>query len=396
MSTSSLPKTTSLAVRPLSRRALLGGLAAGSALLALASSLAVPQTRALADDAPAAEPARTTAADLPVIGGPTTYPLTYQTYDHNQQPVEVTIEAAPERVVAAYQNNVETLLALGLADRIVCAFGLDDPGALGDLQEAFDTIPYQDSRPDKETVIGLEPDFIAAWFSLYADDRLGDVAEWHGRGCGTYMSLNSGCRGATGSYYQTIYDEMRDIQQLGIIFDRQDEAQALVDRMLDEVVRVQEYTAEQDTHPSVAVLENEDGSFRVYSEMTLGGSVALEAGATLAVGQGDDTANVSAEDLIAADPDALFMVWYDGFKDGDAAVADIVDDPSFASLSAVQQGRVFPIALTGIYCGGLHTLDGILAVSEALYPELYEDGAAGSALLDARAGSDGSDTGEGR
>lgn len=394
----------SLLARPVSRRSLLGGLAGVSALLALAPALGAPTTNALADDASAQDPARTTAADLPRIGGPTSYPLTYQTYDHDQQPVEVTIEAAPERVVAAYQNNIETLLALGLADRIVCAFGLDDPGALGDLQEAFDTIPYQDSRPDKETVIGLEPDFIAAWFSLYADDRLGNVGEWHGRGCGTYMSLNSGCRGATGSYYQTIYDEMRDIQQLGIIFDRQDEAQALVDRLLDEVARVQEYTAEQDVHPSVAVLENEDGSFRVYSEMTLGGSVALEAGATLAVGQGADTANVGAEDLIAANPDALFMVWYDGFKDGDAAVADIVDDPSFASLSAVQQGQVFPIALTGIYCSGLHTLDGILAVSEALYPELYEDGAAGSALLDARAGSDasasadaaGSAAGEGR
>ena len=372
----------------ISRRALLGNLAGVAALAALAPLAVRPALAADPQGAGAADgPARTTAADLPRIGGPTSYPYTYTTYTYDRQPVEVTVEKAPERVVAAYQNNIETLLALGLKDRIVCAFGLDDPGALGDLQADFDAIPYQDSRPDQETVIGLEPDFIAAWNSLFADDRFGDVAGWHGRGTGTYMSLNSGCRGKTGSYYQTIYDEFQDILTLGIIFDRQDEAQALVDEMLDEVLRIQDYTAQLSERPRIAVLENEDDSFRVYSEMTLGGSVALEAGAELAAGKGDDTANISAEDLIGINPDALFMVWYDGFKTGEEAVADIADNAKFASLTAVKEGRVFPLALTGIYCSGLHTIDGILDISEALYPELYEDGAVGSAVCDAVAAS---------
>ena len=357
----------------------------------LASILAVGtlgsvRMSALAQEATGA-PARTTAADLPRIGGPTNYPYTYTTYTYDREPVEVTVERAPERVVAAYQNNIETLLALGLGDRIVCAFGLDDPGALGDLQTDFDAIPYQDSRPDQESVIGMQPDFIAAWNSLFADDRFGDVAGWHGRGTATYMSLNSGCRGKTGTYYQTIYDEFRDILTLGIIFDRQDAAQALVDEMLDEVLRIQDYTTAQATHPRIAVLENEDDSFRVYSEMTLGGSVALEAGAELAAGAGSDTANISAEDLIGINPDAIFMVWYDGFKTGEEAVADITGNSKFASLSAVKEGRVFSLALTGIYCSGLHAIDGILDISEALYPELYEDGAAGSAVRDAAAAS---------
>lgn len=315
---------------------------------------------------------RTTAADLPRIGGKTTYPYTFTTYNHAREAIEVTVDKAPERVVAAYQNNIETLLSLGLADKIVCAFGLDDESLLGDLKDAFDTIPYQDSRPSKEDVIGLEPDFICAWYSLFDDDRLGEVDSWHTRGTGTYMSLNSACRGKTGTYYQTIYDEFRDIQTLGIIFDKQDEAQALVDDMLAEVEKIQNYTSGQATHPAIAILENEDDSYRVYSERTLGGSVATEAGAELAVGKGDDTANISAEDLIAADPDAVFMVWYDGFKTGEEAVEDITENSKFASLSAVKAGRVYPLGLTGIYCSGLHTIDGILDISQALYPDLYK------------------------
>ena len=359
----------------LSRRSFVTGIAgiAGLAFLAQLAPRGAWADAAAADSADT--PSKTTAADLPRIGGPTTYPYTYTTYNHNREEVEVTVEKAPERVVAIDQNNIEELLAMGLADKIVLGFGLDDPTALGDLQAEFDKIPYQDDMPGKEDVIALEPDFISGWYSTFDDDRLGDVDTWHQRGCGTYMSLNSACRGKTGTYYQTIYDEFRDIQTLGIIFDKQDEAQALVDKMLDEVQKIQDYVAKQDVHPSVAVLENEDDSFRVYSEMTLGGNVAMEAGATLAVGQGSDTANISAEDLIAANPDAVFMVWYDGFKTGDEAVADITQDSKFASMQAVQNDRVFPVALTGIYCSGLHTMDGILAFSEKLYPELYADGA---------------------
>lgn len=363
----------------LSRRSFVAAGAAACALLALGRTSLAADSSAPAD---AAAGEKTTAADLPRIGGKTTYPYTYTTYTYAREPIEVTVEKAPERVVAGYQNNIETLLALGLADKIVCAFGLDDESLLGDLQGEFDKIPYQDSRPSKEDVIGLEPDIICAWYSLFADDRLGEVDSWHTRGTATYMSLNSACRGKTGTYYQTIYDEFRDIQTLGIIFDKQDEAQALVDKMLAEVEKIQDYTAKQSTHPSVAILENEDDSFRVYSERTLGGSVATEAGAELAVGKGDDTANISAEDLIAADPDAVFMVWYDGFKTGDEAVADITENSKFASLSAVKSGRVYPLGLTGIYCSGLHTIDGILDIAEALYPELYADGTAASSMND--------------
>lgn len=313
---------------------------------------------------------RLDAASLERIGGPTSYPFTFTTYDYNRQQVKVTIKKAPERVMAVQQNNIETLLALGLKDKIVMAYGLDDPSALGDLKADFDQIPFQDGKPSKEDVIGVDPDFITAWYSTFADDFLGDVDFWHNRETGTYMSRNSACRGKTGTYHQTIYDEFQDILLLGQIFDKQDEAQAIVDKMLAEVEKVQQYAKEQSSHPTVAVLENEDGSYRVYSEMTLGGNVATEAGATLAVGKGEDTANISAEDLIATDPDAVFMVWYDGFRDAESCVADITENSKFKSLGAVKDKKVFPVALTGIYCSGLHTIDGLRAFYQALYPDL--------------------------
>ena len=76
-----------------------------------------------------------------------------------------------------------------------------------DLKDSFDKINYLESRPSKEDVLALEPDFITGWSSLFAEGRLGEVDFWHERGTGTYMSLNSGCRWPPEEYPQTIQEE---------------------------------------------------------------------------------------------------------------------------------------------------------------------------------------------
>lgn len=305
------------------------------------------------------------------------YPLTVTTYNYARQPVEETFQKAPERVWAQGQDNIEILLALGLADKIVGACGLD--GAVrADLQDEFETINYYDTFPGKEAVLGLQPDFITGWYSTFDDTRMGDVGFWHERGVNTYMALNSACRGRSIDAPQTIAEEMEDIMTLGRIFGVEDRAQQLVDEIQDELVKIQDYVKGKEP-PRIAILEDEGDSYRVYSHTTLGGNVAEQVGAVLAVGADDNTANISAEELISVNPDAIFMVWYEGYTvgetdyAGDQVIELLTKDPKFASLSAVQNGKVFPINLSGIYCSGMRTLDGVLDFAQALYPDLYPD-----------------------
>ena len=61
-----------------------------------------------------------------------------------------------------------------------------------------------------------------------------------------------------------------------------------------------------------------------------------------AAGIADDNDRRSAEDLIAANPDAIFMVWYNGYTvndtdyAGEQVVELITENPAFASLDAVK------------------------------------------------------------
>lgn len=309
-------------------------------------------------------------------GTRTQYPLTITTYNYAKEQVAYTFEKAPERVWAQNQDNIEILLALGLKDKIVGACGLDGE-IRSDLAADFAEINYYESMPSKEEILALEPDFITGWYSTFSDKRLGDVGFWHERGVGTYMALNSACRGPAAENPQTVEEECQDILTLGRIFDVQARAEELVAEIHQELDRIEKHL-EGKTRLTAAVLEDEGGTYRVYGEDVLGGNVAVSGGVELAVGRHGENGNISAEDLIAANPDAIFMVWYDGYTVGDVDYAGehvvklITENPAFASLDAVQNGRVYPINLSGIYCSGMRTLDGVMDVSRSLYPELYQ------------------------
>lgn len=295
------------------------------------------------------------------------YPVTINTYNAAREPITITVKKQPKKVYVAFQNNIEIMLKLGLADKITACYGLDGKIA-EDLKGEFAKVNYLKQKLPKEDVITMQPDLILGWSSLFSDKSLGEVNYWHKNGTNTYMSLNSGCRPKGTA--QKVEDEMKDILNIGKIFNVEDKAQALVNEITTETEKIKKHI-EGKEKASIAVLEDESDSYRVYGANTLGGDIALSAGAELKLGA-KNSSNISAEDLIAANPEAIFMVWYEGFLSPEEVVKSITKNPKFASLNAVKNNKVFPLNLTNIYCSGLRSKDGILEFAKKLYPELYK------------------------
>lgn len=294
------------------------------------------------------------------------YPVTIETYNRSREKIQVTFEKAPEKVYVMGQNNIEMMLALGLGDRIEACYGLDSDIA-DYLKEEFEKVNYLENSLPKEDVVAMQPDFILGWSSTFSDKRLGDVDFWIDRGTNTYMSLNSAARPK--GTPQKVEDEMQDVLNIGKIFNVEEKAQQLVDEVYAEIDKIEAHVAGKEK-PAIAILEDESDSYRVYGANVLGGDIAIHAGAELKVGA-EDSANIGAEDLIAANPDAIFMVWYDGFLSPEEVVKSITENPAFASLDAVKNNKVFALNLTNIYCSGLRCKDGVLTFAQNLYPELY-------------------------
>ncbi|MBN2897824.1 MAG: ABC transporter substrate-binding protein [Clostridia bacterium] len=293
------------------------------------------------------------------------YPVTIQTFNYAKEPIEVTFDKAPEKVFAVYQDSIETLLALGLEERIVACAGLDQD-VKDEYKTAFESVNYlTEFSPDKESVIMLEPDFILSWYSYFSDKKLGDVPYWHERNIGTYMMMNSGAAAE-----RTLENEYTDILNLGKIFNVEEKAEALVEEMKSEVAKVAEKANAMDEKPSVLVMEFEKEGIRVYGDNTLGGDMVKQLGANLVVAPEN---HMSSEDLIFANPDVIFTVYFgssSSIADGEAATAKFYDDPQYASLIAVQDKTVYAISLGETYCSGTRTLDGILKLAEGIYPSI--------------------------
>ena len=212
----------------------------------------------------------------------------------------------------------------------------------------------------------MEPVFMFSWGSYFGDKKLGEVDAWNEKGVGTYMNSNT-VPGGT----RTLENEYTDILNIGKIFHVEDKAQALVDEMKAQVADT--LSAVQGQEPvRVAVVEPISGSITNYGAKSLAGDMVTALGGELAMPQAD---SISKEDLVAADPEVIFVVYMAYSGDDPESVKReqlslIQDDPALQSLQAVKNGNVHLIMLGDMYASGPRTLDGLKTLAQGMYPEL--------------------------
>lgn len=292
------------------------------------------------------------------------YPVTISNYSYKKEPIELTYDKAPEKVLAVYQNSIETLLALGLEDKIVAASGLDNP-VKEEYKEAFGKINYlTEFAPTKESVTMLEPDLILSWYSYFGEKKLGEVTEWNNKGVNTYMALNT-----VSGMPKVLENEYTDILNLGKIFNVEDRANVIVDEMKVAVDKAKAYGEKQTVKPTVMVVEEQGDVMINYGEATLAGDMIKSLGGVLANPSGE---KIGAEDIVNINPDLLFVVYMDRENEGmeEKSVKSFTENPVYKSISAVENNKVIPIQLGEMYCSGIRTIDGLNVFAKGLYPDL--------------------------
>lgn len=121
------------------------------------------------------------------------YPLTVENLNSHGEKNRQVFHSPPGRVAAVWQNSIETLLALGVGDRIIAGMGVPDRKYIREeYQAGYEAIPYKSlENLDPETIMMMRPDFIAGWSSTFTDKVLRSTEFWNERGVHTYISQNS-------------------------------------------------------------------------------------------------------------------------------------------------------------------------------------------------------------
>ena len=292
------------------------------------------------------------------------YPIVISNYDSKINKVNIVFNKAPQRVFAHHQNSIETLLALGLEDRIVACAGDIPPVFKSDAyeyREGFKKANYIGPRnPPIEDMLVMNLDLIIGWHSTFSEKTLGTTDFWQARNVNTYMAESTNAILPR----KTIDDECSYILHIGKIFDREEKANAIVREMQKEMQQIAALTVEQQK-PKVMVIELMKNTITVYGENQLAGNMVTRLGAELL----DSGNRVNYEELINLNPDVVFIAFMG--DDGQKYVDQFLQTEALASVTCVKNKRAYAIPLTYMLASATRTLDGIRVFAKGLYPALY-------------------------
>lgn len=283
----------------------------------------------------------------------------------NDPKEKAAVEAAKKKVAA--MNDTPRIIATSPATADICdKLELD---LVGVCSSTVSTIPdrYKDVEtvgtamsPDMEIVASLKPDWILSPVSLKSDLQPKYEAidtDW------AFLNLRS----VPGMY--------RSIQELGEIFDRQEQAQKLVDEFTEFYNEYKQKNEGKD-HPKVMILMGLPGSYIIATPNSYVGSlVELAGGENVYSDTDQEFLTVNTEDMKTKEPDIILRAAH-ALPDQVVEMfnKDFAENDIWQHFDAVKNGRVYD--LTYEYFGMSATFKYPQALEELqpiLYPASDED-----------------------
>jgi iron complex transport system substrate-binding protein len=229
----------------------------------------------------------------------------------------LTVKARPERIVSLSPTATEMLFAIGAGSQVVA---VDDQSNYPAEAPKSELSAY---KPNLEAIAAKDPDLVVA-----SDDTAGLVAGL--KRLKIPVLLAPAARSLDDSYAQ--------IEQLGAATGRVGDAGELVARMRKDI---QDLTQEAARRPGLSYYHELDPSLYSATSRTFIGSVYGLLGLTniadKAQGAAGDYPQLSAEYVLSADPDLIFLADTKCCQQGAATVAK---RPGWSKVTAVRTGNV--------------------------------------------------------
>ncbi len=260
----------------------------------------------------------------------------------------VTVAAAPKRIVCLSPGATEILFAIGAGSRIVATCGsCDHPAAARSCARVGEF-----ANPSLEAILAQKPDLVVATGGAQRD---------------TVLRLRQGRTPVVVCYPNGVSGVLRNIRDLGRIAGRPSAAAKLerdLKARLDAVAAKTRAIPDAD-RPEVYFEIWADPIMAIGDASYPGELVRLAGGINLTRNTPGDYPKLSAEAVIAADPDVIML---SRCEDPWEPAALIAKRPGWANLKAVTSKRVFADLDTDtIFRPGPRLAEGV----EALYGRLH-------------------------
>jgi iron complex transport system substrate-binding protein len=278
------------------------------------------------DDSPAASP---TAG----------FPLTVTQSDGE----ELTLAAAPQRIVSLSTHATEIFCAIGAGDQLVAVeLSANCPLGSGDKPE------LDAYEPNLEAIASYQPDLVYVF-----SDASGVVAALRRLGIRVlFLELPA-----------TLEEALQQVRLMGAVAGLPEEADEVAAGMQTRIDSLQEQLADSTDGPRV--FHELDPTYFTAAPGTFIGDVYTTLGASnIAEGASEDYPQLSAEEIVERDPEVIVFVDEVAGVNPEAIAAR----PGWDQISAVKAGRICPVDSEILSVPGPRIVNGLEAIARCLYP----------------------------
>ncbi|WP_300342819.1 ABC transporter substrate-binding protein [Fusobacterium sp.] len=268
-------------------------------------------------------------------------------FDDGVYKKEITVTKAPKRAVTLAQFMTETLLALGLEDRMIGTALLNEE-ILPEYREAYSKIPElqmgEGHSISKESFIATDPDFVTGWEQSITEEATGSLDELEERGIVPFIS--SGL--APDATIESVYS---DFILLGNIFEVPERAKSIVDKMKKEVATITEKTKNIKSKPRVLIYDSGEGEAFVGGSGLPNDLISLAGGDNIFKDLGQDYTTVSFESIAEKNPEIIVVTEYYSGITGDEKIKFLKNHPGLKDIDAIKNDRIYKIGLIDLAPG---------------------------------------------
>lgn len=273
---------------------------------------------------------------------------------------QLQIDAPPQRVVLLESSPATLLEGIGVLDRVVARAGSYPAEYFTpELAARLEAIPALSEDLDAtghlqinlEVVIAQQPDLVIGLPDGITREGL--------RGAGAEALVPRTFCGELPD--RASFEELfAEIVSYGRLFDRAGEAEELVTALRERIEAVQSGSGERGARTAAVLYPSVGGGpLYTYGSQSMATAQLEELGLENVFG---DTAErvfeISAEPLLAADPDVL-IVLHQGETSGESAIAEVLGTERLAGLRAVSEQAVLPLLFNFVEPASPLTVDGL-------------------------------------
>ncbi|MEW6619129.1 MAG: ABC transporter substrate-binding protein [bacterium] len=275
---------------------------------------------------------------------------------------KIVLDRAPERVVVISASPIDAIFEMGAGDKIV---GVPD-GISRSYPQTCKQYPSLLERPqvggfsnpNLERIISLNPDLIICY----------DSKDTPGKYSKTFKKM--GLVYAVFTTPEGVDSGLRQIERLGVLLGKKEEAKALVKRLKLRIEEVVSQISPQTKSRPLIYFWWGTGNLTYGKRAAINELIELAGGINLAAKFNRQYLELSPEYVLSKNPEVILITYWQE-KDRELRVAELKSRPGFSQVKAVKNNRIYTI---DGHCFQTPVLfaEALCKLAEFIHPELIK------------------------